>query len=76
MKDIDIKIFDRWGLEMFETSDPDVLWDGKNMQSKKLCADGTYFYICTVNEIRVGGITPRVLKGFIQLLHNSAGPSH
>lgn len=68
VKDVDFKVYDRWGLLMFETTNPDILWDGKNTTTKKMCSDGTYFYICTVNEIRVDGITPRTLKGFIQLL--------
>jgi gliding motility-associated-like protein len=75
IKDIDIKIYDRWGLVMFETTDPDVKWDGKNKDSKMKCPDGTYFYLCTVNEIRVQGITPRVLKGFIQLINTSSSPN-
>lgn len=75
VKDVSIKIYDRWGLLMFETTDPDILWDGKSAQSKGQCPDGTYYYICTVNEIRVHGITPRVLKGFIQLINTKAGPS-
>ncbi|MCE3279895.1 MAG: hypothetical protein K0S44_2086, partial [Bacteroidetes bacterium] len=37
--------------------------------------DGTYFYLCTVNEIRVQGITPRVLKGFIQLINTTSSPN-
>jgi len=68
VKDIDIKIYDRWGLLIFETSNPDILWDGKNSSTKKLSSDGTYFYVCTVNEIRIDGIKPRILKGFIQLI--------
>jgi gliding motility-associated-like protein len=75
IKDIDIKIYDRWGLVMFETTDPDVRWDGKNKDSKMQCPDGTYFYLCTVNEIRVQGITPRVLKGFIQLINTTSSPN-
>ena len=76
VKDVDIKIFDRWGLLLFQTNDPDVLWDGKNQQSKKLCSDGTYFYLCTVDEIRVDGIKPRILKGFVQLIQDKTKPSH
>jgi hypothetical protein len=60
---------------MFETTDPDVKWDGKNKDSKMKCPDGTYFYLCTVNEIRVQGITPRVLKGFIQLINTVNPPA-
>lgn len=74
VKDIDIKIYDRWGLLMFETIDPYIMWDGGNSETKKPCTDGTYYYVCTVNEIRVEGITPRVLKGFIQLIQSKTGP--
>lgn len=76
IKDIDIKIYDRWGLLMFETTDPDIRWDGKNKDSKAQCTDGTYFYVCIVNEIRVEGIKPRVLKGFIQLINTKTGPNN
>ena len=68
VKDIDIKIFDRWGLLMFETTDPAILWDGKNKSTKAMCSDGTYFYVCLINEIRVDGIKQSVLKGFVQLI--------
>ena len=73
VKDIEIRIYDRWGLLMFETNDKDILWDGKNSSTKMMCPDGVYFYVCTVNEIHVDGIIPRELKGFIQLLKEPSG---
>lgn len=76
IKDVDFKVYDRWGLLMFETTNPDVLWDGKNTSTKTPCTDATYFYVCTVNEIRLEGVTPRVLKGFIQLLQQKNKPSN
>lgn len=72
VKDINIKIYDRWGLIMFETNNPDVMWDGTNKDTKLPCSEGTYYYVCTVNEIRVEGIKPRILKGFVQLINNTA----
>jgi gliding motility-associated-like protein len=72
VKNIDIKIYNRWGVVMFSTEDADILWDGKNMSNKKPCPDGTYFYLCTVNEIRVDGIIPHTLKGFIQLINDKS----
>ena len=67
VKDIDIKIYNRWGTLVFETTDPKILWNGTVIQTKMLCTEGTYFYVCQVNEIRVGGIKERYLKGFIQV---------
>jgi gliding motility-associated-like protein len=76
IKDIDIKIYDRWGLLMFESKDLDIKWDGKNKDTKKQCVDGTYFYVCYINEIHVEGIRQRVLKGFIQLINTKTGPNN
>jgi gliding motility-associated-like protein len=76
VKDVDMKIFDRWGLVMFSTTDRDILWDGKNSSTKMACPDGVYFYVCIVNEIHVDGITPRVLTGFIQILKEGGNSSH
>jgi gliding motility-associated-like protein len=67
VKDVDIKIYNRWGEVVFQTTDPDVNWDGVHRLSKKLCSDGVYYYTCVVNEIRLSGIEPRVLKGFVHL---------
>lgn len=67
IKDIDLKIYNRWGNLIFETTDPKIMWDGKVNLSKQLCSEGTYFYVCQVNEIRVSGIRERFLKGFIQV---------
>ena len=69
VKDIDLKVYNRWGSLVFETSDPKIMWDGKVIQTKQLCTEGTYFYVCQVNEIRVAGIVSRILKGFVQVFH-------
>jgi gliding motility-associated-like protein len=68
VKDIDLKIYNRWGVEVFSTTHPDILWDGKNSQTKTLCSDGVYYYVCVINDIRLSGIVPRVLTGNIHLL--------
>jgi gliding motility-associated-like protein len=69
IKDIDLKIYNRWGNLVFETTDPAIMWDGKTTQMKQPATEGTYFYVCTVNEIRVKGIVSRDLKGFLQIFH-------
>ncbi len=76
VESIDMKIYNRWGLKIFETTDPDILWDGTNQSTKQDCSDGVYYYICTVNEIRLTGVVPRQLHGYVQLLRNSGqGPN-
>jgi gliding motility-associated-like protein len=67
IKEIDLKIYNRWGTLVFETKDPAFLWDGKTIQSHLLCTEGTYFYVCDVYEIRVSKTDPRKLKGFLQI---------
>lgn len=69
VKDIDLKIYNRWGTLVFETTDPAFMWNGTSLQSKLPCTDGTYFYICEVNEIRVKKTEPRKLKGFVQIFN-------
>ncbi len=62
---VDMKIFNRWGLQVFETEDPDINWDGKINGSDKLVAPGVYYYICDVYEYRLSGIELYTLTGFI-----------
>ncbi len=65
---IDLKIFNRWGQLIFETNNPDVNWDGKNVFTKKDCSDGVYFYTCGVYEIRLSGIKVRQIQGSVHIL--------
>lgn len=67
---INIQIFNRWGSVVFETTDPDIMWDGKNMSSHEDCSDGVYYYICDVYERRLSGLSKRLLSGVIHLLRN------
>jgi len=73
VESVNIEIFNRWGNLVFQTTDPDILWDGTNQESSKQCVDGTYYYVCTVNEYCLNGIQPRVIKGFISLISNKGG---
>lgn len=67
VESIDLKIYDRWGVLVFETTDPAINWDGRDKSTGKLCTDGVYYYTCTVNEIRLQGIVPRKISGFFHL---------
>ena len=65
---VDMKIFNRWGKLVFQTDNPDIMWDGKDMDSKKKVTDGVYYYICDVYERRLTGIEPRAITGFIHII--------
>jgi gliding motility-associated-like protein len=71
IESIDMQIFNRWGNLIFTTSDPEVLWDGRNMTSNQPSSDGVYYYVCKVNEIRLEGIKSRTLQGFVQLFQTA-----
>ncbi len=68
---VDMKVYNQWGNLVFETSDPDVRWDGFTTGGTQL-ADGTYYYTCKVFENRVTGIVEKsnVLTGFIHIIRN------
>ena len=59
-----IKIYDRWGLLMYESTDPFFKWNGTNKHGGK-CPDGVYYYI--VDYAQTGKDSANQ-KGFITLI--------
>jgi gliding motility-associated-like protein len=43
LTEINCKIFDRWGVLVYEWSETNGYWDGKNSDGKN-CIEGTYYY--------------------------------
>jgi gliding motility-associated-like protein len=70
IEDIDLKIYNRWGTIVFETTDPDIMWDGKDKNTHTDCSAGVYYYVCNVNELRLTGIESKPLTGFIHLFRD------
>ena len=66
---VDFQIFNRWGQLVFETEDPALDWDGKNANGDDL-QSGTYYYVGTVFEQRLEGVTPAMdqVSGYIELV--------
>jgi len=64
-----MNVFNRWGQLVFQTKDPDISWDGRNIRGEML-TDGVYYYTCRIFERRVAGIVqnPQILSGYIELL--------
>jgi gliding motility-associated-like protein len=76
IESVDVKIYNRWGLKIFETTDPAVNWDGTYSGTGAQVPDGVYYYVATVNEIRLQGIVPRHLHGFVHLIRKTVTPSN
>lgn len=71
IESVDFKVFNRWGQLVFQATDPNLNWDGNNLNGQELNA-GTYYYTCRVFERRVDGIRqqPEILSGYIELIRN------
>jgi gliding motility-associated-like protein len=72
---VDFKIFTRWGEKIFETNNPDILWDGKDQKTGKDMDDGVYFYAGYYYEKTLYGEARKSLPqknggGFIHLIRN------
>lgn len=65
---VDLKIYNRWGRLVFETSDPDINWDGKNKDNNQPCPDGAYFVNCEVYELRLSGTTKRTITTSVTII--------
>jgi gliding motility-associated-like protein len=69
---VEMTIFNRWGIQVFYTEDPDLNWDGKINHTDQLVAPGVYYYICNVYEYRLTGIEVYALTGFIYVYSGDA----
>jgi len=67
VRDVDMKIYNRWGALVFETNDPNIGWNGKRKNIGENLPESAYFFICVLNEIYLDGIKPRVIRGYVQL---------
>jgi len=67
VKKVDMTIYNRYGKVVYKTTDPDIQWDGRKIDSNKLVSTGVYYYICDVFEPRASGSVVRTLTGFIHV---------
>ncbi len=66
---VNMKIYTSWGNLVYETNNPEILWNGTNQKTGKQMPDGTYYYVCEVFEERleVQDTPTKILSGFIHL---------
>lgn len=65
---IKLRIYNRWGQLVYETTDLNILWDGKIQDTKTDCAEGVYFYTCDIYEQYLMELKNNPKKGTIQLI--------
>lgn len=70
VESIDLKVYDRWGVLVFETTDPMISWDGTYLNTGKPLSDGVYFYVCQINEIKLSGLESRSVQGNITIFYS------
>ncbi len=73
IESVDMKIFNRWGQMVFETTDAEINWNGKKRGKKGECSDGVYFYVCIINELKLNGISSFQLRGTVSLIRGEGG---
>jgi hypothetical protein len=62
--DFEFTVYNRWGIEVFKSTDPDFVWDGKDLSGEYLLT-GTYVYIVKANGL---GKRNYLNKGTIAIL--------
>jgi gliding motility-associated-like protein len=67
IKQVDMKIFNRFGHLVYQTTDPSINWNGSYKNTGASVAPGVYYYICDVFEPRINGVMVRAMTGFIHL---------
>ncbi len=67
---IDLIIYNRWGMKVFESTDPDINWDGNYYKNNEPCSEGVYFYICYVEVVKLQGPETMTLKGFVHIIRD------
>jgi gliding motility-associated-like protein len=67
---VEFTVYNQWGNLVFESTDPNLNWDGRDIQSNKILHPGTYYYVCKVFAESVEGevILEPVLSGYINLI--------
>jgi hypothetical protein len=65
-----MKILNRWGDLVFETSNPEINWNGRDIKNDKELPAGVYYYVCEVYFNTANGGEQKLkepLQGYIHL---------
>ncbi len=64
---VEVRIYNRLGEEVFQSSNPDIGWTGEHRDGG-MCADGVYFYTARVWTIRLVGLVEEKFSGELHLM--------
>lgn len=64
-----LRIYDRWGILMFESHDKNYDWNGKVNNTGDECSDGVYYYILEY-RYKLNKKNEPILNGVIHLIRN------
>ncbi|MCB9327831.1 MAG: gliding motility-associated C-terminal domain-containing protein [Lewinellaceae bacterium] len=66
---VDFKVYNQWGNLVFETTDPNLNWNGHDLKGNKL-PDDVYYYTCRVYYDTIEGIenSEDLLRGHINMI--------
>jgi len=67
---INLEIYNRWGTIVFQTNDPDILWNGSNKDSGRISAQGVYYYTISIFSSKLTGVIEEKRTGNFTILGN------
>jgi len=70
VKEVDFKVYNRWGTLVFETTDPEIKWDGKDLNSNEVVSDGIYYYTIIIESIFLEGNQTTSQAGYVYVFSN------
>lgn len=65
-KNYSLKVFNRWGEKLFETTDISERWDG--LRNGKIVVDGVYFWVASWHTTTLDKDEPKVLSGSVEIV--------
>jgi len=67
---INLDVHDRWGRRVFRTENPDINWDGTDINSHRPLPEGTYYYGCDVYLYTLEGVKKKLLSGIVMIIRD------
>lgn len=70
IKNFRLSIFNRWGVVVYKTDDPNFKWDGKDQRTNQDCVEGVYFYEGVVTYFSKIGFIDQKVGGSVTVIRS------